>query len=138
MSSCSLMGSPFRRRLVCLFLPGSVLIPGLALPHPAMRYVSCIAASLRPYPRSRLEGRPAGAGGHRQSSPYWERPLPIFADEPESSGLRGCLAARPNLELAQDRRDMVIDGLLRQDQSLGDLALRSPSATRASTSSSAR
>src|SRR4051812_23928701 len=52
--------------------------------------------------------------------------FPRFAGEPES--LRGArrLEPRPHVELAQDRRHVVVDRLLRQVQALGDLGIAQP------------
>src|SRR4029453_5359278 len=60
-------------------------------------------------------------GTHREDHPDWEPDLPVLADEPEPNGLGARLAARSDAELAQDRRDVVIDRLRGEDEALGDL-----------------
>jgi hypothetical protein len=46
--------------------------------------------------------------------------------EPETDGLCARLAARADAELAQDRRDVVVDRLLGEEEPLGDLGVAEP------------
>jgi hypothetical protein len=52
---------------------------------------------------------------------------------PKPRRLRARLAAGANVEFSQDRRDMMIDGLLCDDQALGDLRIAQSSASSAGT-----
>src|SRR5438445_10571290 len=89
-----------------------------------MRYVSCIASSFGA--RLTFDGRRTTPEGHRETSPSWDRELPIFHAEPEADGVCACLGARADVELAENRGDMVIDRLLGEDEPLGDLRVAEP------------
>ena len=53
-------------------------------------------------------------------------PLVLGRGDPEAAGGRGGLAARPDAQLGQQRRDVVLDGLGRQRQPGGDLGVAEP------------
>src|SRR5207237_10361224 len=52
--------------------------------------------------------------------------LPILAGEPEEDRLCTRLAACANVQLAQNRRDVVVDRLLGENEPLGDLGIAEP------------
>jgi hypothetical protein len=60
----------------------------------------------------------------------------LFVEQAELDHLRRGLPTRPHPELAQNRRHVVADGLLGDEQAPAMSELGSPSAIRASTSSS--
>src|SRR6266511_6196346 len=73
-----------------------------------------------------FDGRRGASRAHRPYYPGCPAALPILAGEPEPDRLRGRLAARANAELAEDRRDVVVDRPLRENEPLGDLGVAQP------------
>jgi hypothetical protein len=50
--------------------------------------------------------------------------LSILGRQPKAYGLGPRLSARSDVELAQDRRDVVMDRFILDDQSIGNLGVR--------------
>src|SRR5436190_13516164 len=83
------------------------------------KHVSSFA--LRVYLRRKTTFGPSAA--HRERSPDWGERLPILQRDPEPHGLGARLAAIAHVELAKDRRDMVVHRLLGDEQSGGDVGV---------------
>src|SRR5437867_3412354 len=88
-----------------------------------MRYVSSIAP---PSIALALEGRATTPEGHGESCLSWKRRLPIFGDEPQPACLRSRLAAGACIELAQDRRHVMVDRSAREKEPFRDLGVLKP------------
>src|SRR3954467_15157952 len=64
---------------------------------------------------------------HRMGAPIGpHRENCLSSEDAQAQGLGGGLAAALDAELAQDRRDVVADRALRQEEPLGDLAVAQP------------
>jgi hypothetical protein len=68
----------------------------------------------------------ATVGATSEVSPSLAAISPVLRDEPEPYGFPSSFAAVPRTELAQDRRDVVIDCLAGQEQALCDLLVPQP------------
>src|SRR4051794_2972320 len=64
-----------------------------------------------------------GSVAHRQICPDLPRRLPILSGESQAHGQGAGLRARADVELAQDRGDVMRDRLLREEEALCDLAV---------------
>src|SRR5438093_4417711 len=73
-----------------------------------------------------FDGTRGARRAHRPNYPGCPAALPILAGEPEEDRLRARLAARAHVQLAKDRRDMVVDRLLGENEPLGDLGVAEP------------
>ena len=73
--------------------------------------------------RHAINLRSLGAAPHRELTPMLGIAVPILGGQPEPSRLGGRLAASTRVEFSQDRRDMMIDGLLGDDQPLSDVGV---------------
>jgi hypothetical protein len=62
--------------------------------------------------RLRQAGPPVGVGRYLR-----------WGGQPQPGGLRACLTAGANVELSQDRGDVMVDRFRRYDQALGDLGV---------------
>jgi hypothetical protein len=60
---------------------------------------------------------------NREISLFWSEALPILSGEAEPYGLGGRVSTRRNLELPKDRGDVMVDGLLSHEETLGDLGV---------------
>ncbi len=54
---------------------------------------------------------------------YIRELLGVLLEQAEPDRGRGCLTAGGSVELAEDRGDMVVDGLPGDDESVGDLCV---------------
>src|SRR5262245_30922649 len=73
-----------------------------------------------------VDGTGAGVAGHRETSLHCAARRPVLAADAQAARLGARLAAGAHVELAQDRRDVVADRLLGDEQPVGDLGVADP------------
>src|SRR5204862_493165 len=80
-------------------------------------------ASSSSNPLGGVEATTGRSGAHRQAYLGSAFRLPILLDDPEKGGFGSGLGATANVQLPQDRRNVVPDRPLREEEPLGDLAI---------------